>query len=105
MEIIGGRLRQEFNRTLDIGLRGVGMPRRGIGKHGSEYLQDGARIWLGLVDEDINKARAQLEGIVDCVCDRHGVPGTTAELEIYKVLLNLGTSPATANARRDNANP
>jgi hypothetical protein len=74
------------------------MPRRRIGKHWSEYLQDAARDWLSL--EDICKARMQLERIVDCVCDRHGVPRMTAELEIYKGLLglSLGTSPVTATA-------
>jgi hypothetical protein len=107
MKIVGGRLRQEFNRTPDIKLRGVRMSRQEIGKHWSGYLQEAARNWLGLADEDIGKARAQLERIVDCVCDRHGVPRTTAELEIYKGLLtlSLGTAPAAANARRNNANP
>jgi hypothetical protein len=82
------------------------MPRQEIGKHWSECLQDAARDWLGVVDEDISKARAQLERILDCVCDRHGLPRSTAELEIYKGLLSLdlGTSPAAAIARRDNAN-
>ncbi|HWX79525.1 MAG TPA: hypothetical protein VNZ02_05530 [Steroidobacteraceae bacterium] len=83
------------------------MSRQEIGKHWSEYLQGAARDWFGLAGEDISKARAQLERIVDCVCDLHGVPRTTAELEIYKGLLglSLGTSPAAATARRNNANP
>jgi hypothetical protein len=80
------------------------MPRRGIGKHWSEYLQDAAHDWLRLADEDISKARAQLDRIVDFVCDRHGVPRTAAELEILKGLLSLGTSPAPAGARRENPN-
>jgi len=83
------------------------MPQQRIGKHWGESLQEAVRDWLGLADDDIGNVRGQLERIVDCVCDRHGVPRHTAELEIYEGLLRLtaGNSCAASSMRSDNANP
>ncbi len=83
------------------------MPRQQIEKHWGEYLQEAVRNWLGLADDDISNVRGQLERIVDCVCDRHGVPRHTAELEIYKGLLRLtaGNSCAASSTRSDKGNP
>jgi hypothetical protein len=83
------------------------MPRQQIGKQWGEYVQEAVRYWLGLADGDTSNVRGQLERIVDCVCDRHGVPRHTAELEIYKGLLRLtaGNSSAAPSMRSDNANP
>jgi hypothetical protein len=78
-----------------------------IGKHWGEYLQEAVRYWLGLTDDDNSNVRGQLERIVECVCDRHGVPRHTAELEIYKGLLRLTASNSCAapSLRSNNANP
>lgn len=83
------------------------MPTQRIGKHWGEHLQETVRYWLGLADDDISNVRGHLERIVECVCDRHGVPRHTAELEIYKGLLCLtaGNSCAAPSLRSDNANP
>jgi hypothetical protein len=83
------------------------MRQQQIGKHWGEYLQEAVRYRLGLADDDISNVRGQLERIVDCVCNRHGVPRDTAELEIYKGLLRLtaGNSCAPPSMRSDNANP
>lgn len=74
------------------------MPTQEIGKPWGEYLQETMRYW---------HVRGKLERIVECVCDRHGVPRHTAELEIYKGLLGLtaGNSCAASSIRSDNANP
>jgi len=72
----------------------------------SGYVAEAVRFWLGLADEDIINASGQLERIVDCVCDRHGVPRNAAELEIYNGLLRLTAgNPSAANIRRENGNP
>ncbi|MGO9931847.1 MAG: hypothetical protein ACLPV8_08540 [Steroidobacteraceae bacterium] len=75
------------------------MPRQQIGKRCSGYIQEAVRFWLGLAEDDISSARWQLERIVDCVCDRHGVARNTAEQEIYKGLARL------ANASSSTASP
>jgi hypothetical protein len=82
------------------------MPQQQIGKHWGEYLRDAVRYWLGLADDDISNVRGQLERIVDCVCERHGVSRHTAELEIYKGLLRLtaGTSCAASRVRSEKTN-
>jgi hypothetical protein len=83
------------------------MPQQQIGKHWGDHLRGAVRHWLGLADDDISIVRGRLERIVECVCDRHGVPRHTAELEIYKGLLSLnaGNSCAAMSMRSDNANP
>jgi hypothetical protein len=82
------------------------MPTQRIGKHWGEHLQEAVRYWLGLADDDSSNVRGQLERIVECVCDRHGIPRQTAELEIYKGLLRLtvGNSCAASSLRSDKKN-
>jgi hypothetical protein len=76
---------------------------RQIGKHWSQAIQNAMRYWLDIGGGDMSNSRWQLERIVDCVCDRHGVARSTAELEIYKGLMRLtaeNASPA-ATMRRE----
>ena len=72
------------------------MPRQQIGKHWSGYVEEAVRFWLGLAEDDISNAVLQLERIVDCVCDRHGVARNTAEHEIYRGLLRLTAKASSA---------
>ena len=77
-----------------------------IAKLWNEDLPDDTRRWLEVAGGDMRNSRWQLERIVDCVCDRHGVARSTAELEIYKGLMRLtaGSSSAAPNLHCDYPN-
>jgi len=81
------------------------MRRQQIAKHWNGFIHRAVRYWLDVAGEDISSSRRQLEHLVDCVCEIHGVARNTAEQEIYKGLMRLGsmTPLAGASLQRENA--
>jgi len=82
------------------------MQRQQFAKHWNRFIQRAVRYWLDLSGEDVSESRRQLERMVDCVCDLHGVARNTAEQEIYNGLMRLTAVKASAgaNLRGENAN-
>jgi len=77
-----------------------------VAKYCSQTIQNAMRYWLDCAAGNMRDSRWQLERIVDCVCDRHGVARSTAELEIYRGLIHSMAANASmaANMGREHPN-